>query len=201
MRTLRVARGLLPLLLLSASLPSAHHACAPAFSDPGPGFGAFGAYAKPSSSGEGGPQAGLLFRTRVTGGLGVEIGASYRATTYSEGGADLLRLSTVPVTVTIQVFPLATTRIQPYLLGGGGYTFVRAKGLGRNEARGSQTEHKLGLHFGLGVDARLRPGLSLSFEVRRVFLDVNAVAETSAIFGTARRADFAAAGLSLVFSR
>lgn len=201
MRTLRVLRAFGPLLALASLLGGSHPAGAQAFSDPGSGFGVFAAFAQPSTSGQAGPQAGLLFRSRLTGGLGVELGASYRATKYSAGGEDLLRLSTVPVTVTIQVFPLTNSRIQPFLLGGGGYTFARAKGLGRNAERGGQTEHKLGLHGGLGVDVRLRPGTSLTFEVRRVFLDVNAVSDTGALYGTARRADFTSAGISFVLTK
>jgi hypothetical protein len=105
MRTLRVLRAFGPLLVLASLLGGSRPAEAQAFSDPGSGFGVFAAFAQPSTSGQARPQAGLLFRSRLTGGLGVELGASYRATTYAIAGEDLLRLSTVPVTVTIQVFP------------------------------------------------------------------------------------------------
>ena len=53
------------------------------------------------------------------------------------------------------------------------------------------------------ADAGVKPSVKATDGewVRRVFLDVNAVSETGALYGTARRADFYSAGISFVLTK
>jgi outer membrane protein W len=187
-------------LIAALSLLEDGASFAQAYSDPGLGIGGHAAYTKGRDAETGAFSGGVQLRARLTGGLGVEGLVSYRRETYAVAGVDVLRVEEIPVQGSVQLFFFARTPVQPYVLGGGGYYYVRGKPLGPNEDERS-SESKFAFHGGFGVDLRASRKVSLHGDVRYVFLDVDSVKELKERFDTDRRADFwhATAGLTFYF--
>ena len=155
-------------------------------SDPGTGAGVHASYTRAAEAASGMLSGGLQVRARLTGGLGLEGLASIHQEEYEVSGERVLKLTMVPVQVSAQVFFLFRTRVQPYLLAGIGYYFVRTAGLGSRSDQGRTTENKFGAHAGVGIDARIRPRVTAHADLRYVFIDVDAVRALTPV-GTAER--------------
>jgi outer membrane protein W len=155
-------------------LLSACPALAQASSDPGIGAGAHLGFSRARDADSGFFSGGLQVRARLTGGLGIEALVSYRRETYTSGGEAFLRVQEIPLQGSVELFFLARNPIQPYILAGGGYYYVRTTALGSNTA-GGHTESLFGFHVGAGVDARVAKRASVFADVRYVLLDVEAV--------------------------
>jgi outer membrane protein W len=162
-------------LFLAALLFAARGARAQSFADPGTGAGVHLSYSRSPDAVSGFFSGGAQLRLRLTGGIGVEILATYRREEYAVQGEAVLRVIEVPVVGSIQLFLLSSQRIQPYILAGGGYYYVRTTALGTQAANGTVNVNKFGLHAGVGVDARLAPRLGAFADARYVFLDVDTV--------------------------
>ena len=145
-----------------------------ASSDPGIGAGAHVSVSKARDADSTFFSGGLQIRARLTGALGVEALVSYRRETYSSGGESLLRLQELPVQGSVELFFLDRNPIQPYILAGAGYYYVRTTALGPNTA-GGHTENRFGFHAGAGVDVRVGKRTSVFADFRYVLLDVDAV--------------------------
>ena len=168
---------LLPAALLSvaAALLVSPPSAAQPFADPGTGAGVLGYMARTPDASGATFEAGAHVLTRLTGALAVELFAGYRSETYEQNGVSVLRVSQVPVQLSLLAYLLPNLRVQPYLLGGGGYYRIWATGTGPAEAQGRSIENKFALHAGAGVDVRTGRAFSIRREGRYVFLDVDAV--------------------------
>jgi len=169
-RTFFLAAG----LLLAALLQPAETAAQP-FADPGTAAGLLGFYERTPDAAGGAFAAGAQVLARLTGVLGVELFAGYRRVEYESGGAKVLRVTQVPFQLSVIGYLLPNLRIQPYVLGGGGYYRIWATCLGPEEARGRSIENKFALHAGAGIDVRTGRAFSIRAEGRYIFLDVDAV--------------------------
>lgn len=156
------------------SLSSAAPAVAQAYSDPGFGLGVHMAFHRAADAASPFVAAGVHARYRVTGGLGLEALASVRKDELETNGERRLRLLEIPVMASAQLFFLYTRPVQPYLLAGAGYHYVRATGLGREAALGTDASSEFGFHAGAGVEARVGRQWSLHVDARRVFVKVTA---------------------------
>ena len=186
--------GLAGALLLGFLGLLAPPARAQAFSDPGAGFGLQGGASKGQDA-DAVPVGRLHARYRLTGMVGVELAAGYRAEEVRQQGVPYLRLTEIHLAGSFLLFFLFDHPFQPYLLAGGGYYYVKERGLGSNQDYGN-TEHLFGFHAGAGVDVRVSRGVSLFLDGRYTFLGVASIPP-----GYVGKADFAAAtvGVNLYF--
>ena len=60
---------------------------------------------------------------------------------------------------------------QPYLVAGGGWYYTRIDFSGTLSAFDDDTAHVVGYHIGVGVDVVLTPQITLSADVRQIFID------------------------------
>ncbi len=162
-----------------AALLLARGAAAQPYADPGIGVGLLGFYARTPDAEGAVFTGGAHVLGRVTGALALELYAGYRSDTYAEAGTSVLRVSQVPVQLSLVAYLLPNLRAQPYLLGGGGYYRIWTTGLGPQEALGDDVENKFALHAGAGVDVRTGRRFSIRFDGRWVFLDVDALAKAA----------------------
>jgi outer membrane protein W len=154
---------------------SAPFAAAQAASDPGLGAGVSASYTNATSADGGSLSGAVQVRARLTGSIAVEGLLTYRRETHSLAGERVLLVEEVPVQISGMLFFLTRGAVQPYVLGGIGYYYVHTKGEGARVGDGSHSENKFGFHGGAGVDVRVATRASLFADVRRVFLDVDAV--------------------------
>src|SRR5512143_2123034 len=175
-RRLLRARWLLHAALAAAGLAAAgaRTAAAQASSDPGVGLGGHVAFSKARDAESGFFGGGVQMRARLTGAIGVEALLSYRREEYAVGGERVLRVQEIPLQGSVQLFFFSRTPVQPYVLAGGGYYYVRTAGLGSSTAGGG-TENRFGFHAGVGVDVRVAPRASVFADVRYTLVDVGAV--------------------------
>jgi opacity protein-like surface antigen len=190
-------------LVLLAAVPAlalARGAAAQAYSDTGFGVGAHVSVSKAAGAESGTVTGGVQARARLTGGLGVEALVTYRREEYAAAGVKVLRVEEVPFQGSVQLFLLFRTPVQPYVLAGGGYYYIRATGLGPNP-RGRTTENRFAFHAGAGVDVRVAGRASVHADLRYVLLDVGAVQDASERFGSGASSHFwhAVAGASFSF--
>lgn len=187
--------------LLLALLSAPAHA--QSYSDPGLGLGAHVSYTSSAGGEAGSASLGLQIRARLTGAIGIEGLASFRRETYAALSSEerVLTIQMIPVQGSAQIFFFFSRPVQPYLLGGIGYYYVRTRGEGSNVAAGSTTENKFGAHAGAGVEARLARRLTFHADLRRVFIEIDAVKALSATGATDGKSDFwhGTAGLTYHF--
>lgn len=143
---------------------------------------------------------GAQLRLRFPGPFGVEGLIDYRRTTYSAGGADVLRVEQFPVQASLMLFVLPGP-IQPYALGGGGWYYTRSTFLGSLANLGSDTQHAFGSHLGAGIEISGTKGMALHVDVRYVFLGVDSVDTLRDRYNNNPKADFwdGTAGLDFKF--
>lgn len=162
-------------ILLAAALAAARPASSQSNSDPGLGYGVDAGVARTRDAESGGATGGMHARLRLTGGIGLELAAGYRHDSFAEGGARVLSVDEIPVTVSVLAFFLTNGPVQPYVLAGIGYTWAKPRGEGTNAGTAYPAENLFALHAGAGVDVRTSFRTSVFLDGRYVFLDVNAV--------------------------
>jgi outer membrane protein W len=179
---------------------SAGSAGAQPFADPGTGVGLLAGASRGFDAQGSSFFASALVLTRLTGVVGVELAAGYRQDHYTGqaagvneagqaiDGAHDLRVWEIPVQLSLLFYLLPNARVQPYLLGGGGYYYVHVTDTGPDGVA-STGSSKFGLHVGAGVDVRVSTRLSLRADARYVFLDIDAVSSLS------KTADYWQAGI------
>jgi outer membrane protein W len=183
----RILRPVALALALAAS-----SAAAQPFADPGTGVGALGGISQGRDASGSSFFASALVLTRLTGAVGVELAAGYRQERYSgqiTGDALELNLWEIPVQLSLLFYLLPNERVQPYVLGGGGYYYVNVETIAPNGDAASAGSSKFGLHVGAGVDVRVATKLSLRVDARYAFLDIDAVSALS------KKADYWQAGV------
>ena len=167
-----VRAALLALCGAAAGALAAGRAAAQPFSDPGPGIGMQGALEFPTAARGTNVSAGLHYRFRLTGGLGVEAAAGYRQVTYDIASGGSVRLQVVPVTGALLLFPWTGHPVQPYAVVGAGYYLVKIRGENVNgDVDG--TENQFGFLAGAGIEAQASRRVSLFLDGRYTFLPVD----------------------------
>ena len=162
--------GLVGTLLLGLLAPPAR---AQAYSDPGAGFGLQGGISKGQDA-DAVPIGRLHARYRLTGMVGVELAAGYRSEEVLQQGEPYLRLTEIHLAGSFLLFFLYDHPVQPYVLAGGGYYYVKESGRGANADYGN-TEHLFGFHAGAGVDFRVSRRVSLFLDGRYTFLGIASI--------------------------
>ncbi|MEO8586224.1 MAG: outer membrane beta-barrel protein [Acidobacteriota bacterium] len=156
---------------LATTLP----ARAQSYSDPGTGYGADAGWGGARDAESGGATGGVHARLRLTGGIGLELSAGYRSDTFAVDGARVLKVDQIPIEASFLLFFLHGGPVQPYVLGGAGYTWAKPKGEGPNADKSYPAENLFTLHAGAGVDLRTSFRTSLFLDGRYVFLVVDAI--------------------------
>jgi opacity protein-like surface antigen len=178
----------------AAALLLAAPAGAQSNSDPDAQWGAHaGVVTGPDADGAH-PSAGLHWRPRLTGALGLELSAGYERLKWT-GGGGTVEADHVPVEGSIVFFFLPTRRVQPYLLAGIGYHWVNPYGGIPPAGVTYQAQNLFGLHGGAGADVRAGERLSFWIDGRWTFLDVDAVKDLGLKADTLR----VAVGVNLAF--
>ena len=91
-----------------------------------------------------------------------------------EGSADYrrndigdTRVHTYPVQVSALIYPLGTTRLAPFLIGGGGWYYTTVKGPGNFE----DTQNRFGAHAGGGLQFFFNNHVSIDGTYRYIWLE------------------------------
>lgn len=163
------------LFLAFGAALAARPAAAQSYSDPGVGVGVHASGTKGIDAAAAGFSGGVQARFRLTGGLGLELLATYRSERQETAGVPILRLEEIPIQASLVFFLFSSRSVQPYLVAGGGYYHVIVTGLGPNEAAGTTHENNFGLHAGAGVDVRTGLTTSVFADARYVFLEVDSL--------------------------
>lgn len=167
-------RRLAILVCAAAVLLAAGPAAAQSNSDPDGPWGAHaGVVTGPDVDGAR-ASAGVHWRPRLTGALGLEVSGGYERLTWASGSRRV-DADHVPVEASLLSYFLYTHRVQPYLLAGIGYHWVNPHGAGFSNGAPYASQNLFALHAGAGVDVRAGERLSLWADGRWTSLDVDAV--------------------------
>ena len=164
-RTGVLGAGLLLLVLAAAS---------PAAAQVSFGLGIHGGVVSASDADNTVPTGGAHARLRLLGFLGLEGAVDYRQEEFSGG---LLQVDTVPITLSVLLYPIPVGPLQPYLVGGIGFYLSDI-----TVADGpSNDTSNVGAHLGGGLDIRLGSSWALHGDVRYVIreLDTNGLGVSS----------------------
>lgn len=178
----------------AAMLLSSGPAASQSNSDPTAQWGAHGGVVGGRDTTGNSGTAGLHWRPRLTGAIGLEVSAGYERLVW-EAGDRRVRADHVPVEGSLLFFFLYTRRVQPYLLAGIGYHWVNPHGTGFPDETHYTVQNLFGMHGGAGVDVRVGERTSVWLDGRWTFLDVDAVKDLGLKSDTRR----VAAGVNLSF--
>ncbi len=92
----------------------------------------------------------------------IEGSADYRRNDFGQ-----TRTHTYPVQVSALIYPLGTTRLAPFILGGGGWYYTTVKGPGGFD----DTQNRFGLHAGGGLQFFLNRHWSIDGTYRYIWLE------------------------------
>jgi len=178
----------------AAALLAAPPGAAQSNSDPNAEWGAHAGVATGRDVYGGRAAAGIHWRPRLTGALGLEVSAGYEREAWVSGDRRV-DADHVPVEGSLIFFLLYTRRVQPYLLAGIGYHWVNPHGNGFSDGQPYSAQNLFGLHAGAGVDVRVGENTSLWADARWTFMDVDAVQDLGLKSDTIR----VVAGVNLTF--
>jgi outer membrane protein W len=187
-------RRFLMLACTTAALVLAGPAAAQSNSDPDAQWGAHaGVVTGPDVDGAR-VSAGLHWRPRFTGALGLELSAGYERLTFVSG-ARRVDVDHIPVEASLLFFFLTSRRVQPYLLAGIGYHWVNPYGAGFSNGTPFASQNLFAFHGGAGVDVRAGERLSFWLDGRWTSLAIDAVTD----LGLKSDTIAVAAGVNLFF--
>jgi opacity protein-like surface antigen len=187
-------RRLPALVSLAGALLAAAPLTAQSNSDPSARWGAHAGIVTGRDADGARATAGVHWRPRLTGALGLELSAGYERQSWVSAQRRV-EADHVPVEGSLLFYFLYTRRIQPYLLAGIGYHWVNPHGAGFSDGSPYASQNLFGLHGGAGVDVRAGESLSVWLDGRWTFLDVDAVKDLGLKSDTIR----IAAGVNLAF--
>lgn len=182
------------LVCAAAALLAALPAAGQSNSDPNAEWGAHAGVATGRDVEGARAAAGLNWRPRLTGALGLEVSAGYEKEAWVSG-TRRVDADHVPVEGSLLFFFFYTRRVQPYLLAGIGYHWVNPHGGEFSDGTPYTAQNLFGLHAGAGVDVRTGENVSLWVDGRWTFMDVDAVKDLGLKSDTIR----VAAGVNLAF--
>ncbi len=145
------------------------------FSDPGLGLGLHATLGFVKDAAGAAKLGGAQLRLRLTGGLGAEVSIDYRQDVFVLAGEERLRITRLPIQGSALVYLFSDHRVQPYVLGGAAFYYVRSTGLGSDRANGTTATSGLSFHAGLGVEVRTGQRSSLYLDLRRDFVSLDSV--------------------------
>jgi opacity protein-like surface antigen len=94
--------------------------------------------------------------------FGVEGSADYRRNDFNG-----TRTHTYPVQVSALIYPFGSTRLSPFILGGGGWYYTTVKGPGNFD----DTQNRFGLHVGGGLQFMINRRFSIDGTYRYIWLE------------------------------
>ena len=106
---------------------------------------------------------GAQLRIHPSRYLAIEGSADYRREEF-DGGT---KSHTYPVQGSLLIYPLGTTRVAPFILGGGGWYFSTVDGPGNF----SDTQHRFGGHVGGGLQFFISDHFSIDSTYRHIWLE------------------------------
>ena len=86
---------------------------------------------------------------------------------YRRQDMDGTRIHTYPVQVSALIYPLGTTRLSPFLLGGGGWYYTTVTGPGNFD----DTQNRFGVHAGGGLQFFFNNHVSIDSTYRFIWLE------------------------------
>ena len=92
----------------------------------------------------------------------IEGSADYRKNTFGD-----TRVHSYPVQVSGLIYPLGTTRLAPFILGGGGWYYTTVNGPGNFD----NTQNRFGLHAGGGLQFFFNKHFSIDSTYRYIWLE------------------------------
>lgn len=95
--------------------------------------------------------------------LAIEGSADYRRNDFSGG----TKAHSYPVQVSALIYPLGTTRLAPFILGGGGWYYTTVSGPGGFD----NTQNRFGLHAGGGLQFFFNRHVSIDSTYRYIWLE------------------------------
>jgi opacity protein-like surface antigen len=95
--------------------------------------------------------------------LAIEGSADYRRNDFGGG----TRVHSYPVQVSALIYPLGTTRLAPFILGGGGWYYTTVSGPGGFD----NTQNRFGLHAGGGLQFFFNKHVSIDSTYRYIWLE------------------------------
>jgi opacity protein-like surface antigen len=182
------------LAFAAAALLAACPAAAQSNSDPSAQWGAHAGIVTGRDVEGARATAGIHWRPRLTGALGLELSAGYERQTWTASGRRV-EADHVPVEGSLLFFFLYPRRVQPYLLVGIGYHWVNPHGAGFSDGTPYSSQNLFALHGGAGFDVRVGENVSFWLDGRWTFLDVDAVKDLGLKSDTIR----VVAGVNLTF--
>jgi opacity protein-like surface antigen len=93
----------------------------------------------------------------------IEGSADYRRNDFGSG----TRVHSYPVQVSALIYPLGTTRLAPFILGGGGWYYTSVNGPGGFD----NTQNRFGLHAGGGLQFFFNKHFSIDSTYRYIWLE------------------------------
>lgn len=111
---------------------------------------------------------GVQARLRVMPYLAAEASITFHQDDFADGDVTVTQY---PVQLSGLLYPLGGGPAQPYLVAGGGWYYTRIDFSGTLSAFDDDTEHVVGYHIGVGIDVVLTPQITLSADVRQIFID------------------------------
>jgi len=106
---------------------------------------------------------GAQLRVHPSHYVAVEASADYRREEF-DGGT---KTHTYPVQGSLLIYPIGTTRLAPFILGGGGWYFTSVDGPGGF----SDTQHRFGGHVGGGLQLFITDHISVDSTYRHIWLE------------------------------
>jgi opacity protein-like surface antigen len=138
--------------------------------------------------------AGLHWRPRLTGALGLEVSAGYERLAWASG-TRRTEADHIPVEGSLLFYFLYTHRVQPYLLAGIGYHWVNPHGAGFTNGTPYASQNLFAVHGGAGASVRAGEKLSLWLDGRWTALTIDAVTDLGLRSDTVR----VSAGVNVAF--
>ena len=128
-------------------------------------------YLKARDADEGTLMGGIQVRFPLGGGMfAIEGSIDVHASDYEDGDIEIIQW---PVQVSLLWFILPKAKITPYVLGGLGWYYTTVDFTGSLEGIDSETDSMFGAHLGLGARLSLGQSMSLSGDLRYIFLEPN----------------------------
>ena len=106
---------------------------------------------------------GAQVRVHPSHYFAVEGSADYRREEFAGG----TKTHTFPVQGSLLIYPIGTTRLAPFILGGGGWYFTSIDGPGGF----SDTQHRFGGHVGGGLQLFITDHISIDSTYRHIWLE------------------------------
>lgn len=136
---------------------------------PMPEFGLRAGYLKQRDADDGVWFGGLQVRVPLTEVITIEGSIEFHSSEFNDGDIEVIQY---PVQATLLLFPLpSSTTISPYLLGGLGWYYTTVDFSGSLSGVDSETESIFGAHLGFGARVGLGGTMTLSADLRYIFLE------------------------------